>query len=158
MLLDGSEDGLVHWKPAEIGGCRGGTEVYQAEGIELCVGDRIRWTRNDGGLCRVNSQTAEVTAANGRAGDVPARGRAHARHERGRSTDPPYRPGWASTVHAFKGRTVDNVIAAIEANHANLTNKKSFYFVISRPAVRVRPPAPSNSLMQMRNIEFPGKR
>ena len=49
VLLDGSEDGLVHWKPAEIGGCRGGTEVYQAEGIELCVGDRIRWTRNDGG-------------------------------------------------------------------------------------------------------------
>ena len=65
MLLDGSEDGLVHWKPAEIGGCRGGTEVYQAEGIELCVGDRIRWTRNDGGLCRVNSQTVEVTAATG---------------------------------------------------------------------------------------------
>ena len=28
VLLDGSEDGLVHWKPAEIGGCRGGTEVY----------------------------------------------------------------------------------------------------------------------------------
>ena len=28
VLLDGSEDGLVHWKPAEISGCRGGTEVY----------------------------------------------------------------------------------------------------------------------------------
>ena len=27
MLLDGSEDGLVLWKPAEIGGRRGGTEV-----------------------------------------------------------------------------------------------------------------------------------
>ena len=55
MLLDGSEDGLVHWKPAVIGGCRGGNEVYRAEGIELRVGDRIRWTRNDGGLCLVNS-------------------------------------------------------------------------------------------------------
>ena len=42
MLLDGSEDGLVHWKPAEIGACRGATEVYRAEGIELRVGDRIR--------------------------------------------------------------------------------------------------------------------
>ena len=42
MLLDGSEDGLVLWKPAEIGEHRGGTEVYRAEGIELCVGDRIR--------------------------------------------------------------------------------------------------------------------
>ena len=65
MLLDGSEDGLVLWKPAEIGEHRGGTEVYQAGGIELCVGDRIRWTHNDGGLCLVNSQSAEVTAANG---------------------------------------------------------------------------------------------
>ena len=63
MLLDGSEDGLVHWKPAEIGGCRGGNEVYRAEGIELCVGDRIRWTRNDDGLCLINSQTAAVTTA-----------------------------------------------------------------------------------------------
>ena len=49
MLLDGSEDGLVFRKPAEIGGRRGGTEVNRAEGIELSVGDRIRWTRNDGG-------------------------------------------------------------------------------------------------------------
>ena len=44
--------------------CRGGTEVYRAEGIELCAGDRIRWTRNDGGLGLVNSQTAEGMAAN----------------------------------------------------------------------------------------------
>ena len=49
VLLDGSEDGLVLWKPAEIGGRRGGTEVNRAEGIELCVGDRIRGPRNDGG-------------------------------------------------------------------------------------------------------------
>ena len=42
MLHGGGEDGLVLWKAAEIGGRRGGTEVYRAEGIELCVGDRIR--------------------------------------------------------------------------------------------------------------------
>ena len=39
---------------------------------------------------------------------------------------------WASTVHAFQGRTVDNVIAAMEANHPNLTTQKSFYVEISR--------------------------
>ena len=39
---------------------------------------------------------------------------------------------WASTVHAFQGRTVDNVIAAMEANHAHLTTQKSFYIEISR--------------------------
>ena len=39
---------------------------------------------------------------------------------------------WASTVHAFQGRTVDTVIAAMEANHPNLTTQKSFYVEISR--------------------------
>ena len=39
---------------------------------------------------------------------------------------------WASTVHAFQGRTVDRAIAAIEANHPNLTNQKMLYVEISR--------------------------
>ena len=36
------------------------------------------------------------------------------------------------TVHGFQGRTVDNVIAVMEANHPNLTTRKSFYVEISR--------------------------
>ena len=39
---------------------------------------------------------------------------------------------WASTVHAFQGRTVDTVIAAMEANHPNLTTQKTLYVKISR--------------------------
>ena len=39
---------------------------------------------------------------------------------------------WASTVHAFQGRTVDNVIGAMEANHPHLTTAKAFYVEISR--------------------------
>ena len=35
-------------------------------------------------------------------------------------------------MHAFQGRTVDNVIAAAEANHPHLTTQKSFYVEISR--------------------------
>ena len=35
-------------------------------------------------------------------------------------------------MHAFQGRTVDNVIAAMEANHPNLTTAKAFYVEISR--------------------------
>ena len=50
-------------------------------------------------------------------------------------SDPQFRHldhAWASTVHAFQGRTVDNVIAAMEAKHPNLTTQKSFYVEISR--------------------------
>ena len=39
---------------------------------------------------------------------------------------------WASTVHAFQGRTVDTVIAAMEANHPNLSNLKTLYVEISQ--------------------------
>ncbi len=42
---------------------------------------------------------------------------------------------WASTVHAFRGRTVDTVIAAMEANHPNLTTQKTLYVEISRANV-----------------------
>ena len=115
VVLEGRDGGTVAWKPGEIGGRRGGSEVYRTEGIELRAGDRIRWTRNDAGLGLVNSRTAEVmSVANGRVSFRLEDGR---KLELGRN-DPQLRHldhSWASTVHAFQGRTVDNVIAAMEA-------------------------------------------
>ena len=132
VLLEGADGGTAAWKPAEIGGRKGGTEVYRAEGIELRAGDRIRWTRNDAGLGLVNSRTAEVAEVRD--------GRVTFQLEDGRKLelgtgDPQLRHldhAWASTVHAFQGRTVDNVIAAMEAWHPHLTTQKSFYVEISR--------------------------
>ena len=106
-------------------GHAGGVEVYRTEDIELRAGDRIRWTRNDAGLGLVNSQTAEVAAVRD--------GRVSFRLGDGRmldlaSGDPQLRHvdrAWASTVHAFQGRTVDTVIAAMEANHPHLTTHKA---------------------------------
>lgn len=37
-----------------------------------------------------------------------------------------------ATVHAFQGRTVDNVIAILDSTHAELTNQKTFYVEVSR--------------------------
>ncbi len=136
VLLDDGSGGTVAWKPEEIGGRRGGSEVYRAEEIELRAGDRIRWTRNDAGLGLVNSRTAEVLKV--------ADGRVTFRLEDGKTLelgkgDPQLRHldhAWASTVHAFQGRTVDNVIAAMEARHPHLTTQKSFYVEISRARER----------------------
>ena len=130
--LEGADGGSVAWEPGRLAARAGGVEVYRAEEIELRAGDRIRWTRNDAGLGLVNSGTAEVAAVRG--------GRVTFRLEDGRMLD--LAPGdpqlrhvdraWASTVHAFQGRTVDTVIAAMEANHKHLTTQKSFYVEISR--------------------------
>ncbi len=132
VLLEAPGGGTVAWKPSEIGGRRGGTEVYRRESIELRSGDRIRWTRNDKALGLVNSGTAEVLGIRN--------GRVTFRLEDGRRLtltpgDPQLRHldhAWCSTVHAFQGRTVDNVIAAMEANHPTLTTAKAFYVEISR--------------------------
>ena len=135
VILEGPNGSLkktVGWEPEKIGGRTGGAEVYKVEGIELRAGDRIRWTRNDRGLGLFNSHTAEVMGVNN--------GRVSFQLEDGRKlelekNDPQIRHldhAWASTVHAFQGRTVDSVIAAMEAGHPNLTTQKSFYVEISR--------------------------
>ena len=134
--LDGPEGSVVQWKPSQIGGRQGGTEVYRCESIELRAGDRIRWTRNEAAMGLVNSGMAEVTGVKN--------GRVSFQLEDGRSleldrNDPQLRHldrAWSSTVHAFQGRTVDNVIAAMEAKHPNLTTQKSFYVEISRARYR----------------------
>ena len=132
VMLEGPENQSVAWRPRLVGGRRGAVEVYRREGMELRAGDRIRWTRNDAGLGLVNSDTAEVMRVRGdrvafRLGD----GRTL---ELGRD-DPQMRHldhAWASTVHAFQGRTVDNVIAVMEARHPKLSTQKTFYVEISR--------------------------
>ena len=132
VTLAGTDGGTVAWEPGRVAARAGGVEVYKVESMELRAGDRIRWTRNDAGLGLVNSGTAEVTGV--------ADGRVSFRLEDGRMLDMNAGDAqlrhidraWASTVHAFQGRTVDNVIAAIEANHPNLTNQKMLYVEISR--------------------------
>ena len=132
VYLSSPEGGVVEWKPLRVGASRGAVEVYKSENIELRAGDRVRWTRNDTAHRLVNSHLAEVVEV--------GKERVSFRLEDGRTldmhrTDPQLRHldrAWASTVHAFQGRTVDNVIAVMEANHPHLTTQKSFYVEISR--------------------------
>ena len=132
VILEGRHGGEVRWEPGRIAARSGGVEVYRVERMELRQGDKVRWTRNDPDLGLMNSQAAEVTDVRG--------GRVTFRIEDGRvldmtSADPQLRHvdrAWASTVHAFQGRTVDTVIAAMEANHPDLTNQKTLYVEISR--------------------------
>ncbi len=46
VMLEGRSGEAIQWQPRRVGGRRGTVEVYRTETIELCAGDRIRWTRN----------------------------------------------------------------------------------------------------------------
>ena len=132
VKLEGKDGREIRWEPGLLAARTGGVEVYKVEHMELRQGDKVRWTRNDPDLGLMNSQAAEVTDVRG--------GRVTFRIEDGRvlemtSADSQLRHvdrAWASTVHAFQGRTVDTVIAAMEANHPELTNQKTLYVEISR--------------------------
>ena len=132
VILEGGRGREIRWEPRRLAARSGGVEVYRVEHMELRQGDKVRWTRNDPDLGLMNSQAAEVTDVRG--------GRVTFRIEDGRVLDMTTADSqlrhvdraWASTVHAFQGRTVDTVIAAMEANHPELTNQKTLYVEISR--------------------------
>lgn len=131
------DGGIVRWQPWRIAAGRAagrhpGCEVYRSEGLELRAGDRVRVTRNDKRTGLVNGQIARL------AGIEEDRVRFEL-EDGGTITlgegDPQLRfldHAWASTIHAFQGRTVNTVIAAMESRNPTLVNQKSLYVAISR--------------------------
>ena len=123
---------VVKWAPERLAAAKGGAEVYRGVAMELRSGDRVRWTRNDPGAGLVNGATATVERVE--------RNGVRFRLEDGSVTrlagsDPQMRHldhAWAATVHAFQGRTVDRIIAAMPAEHPQLTTQQAFYVAISR--------------------------
>ena len=132
VSLAGKDGHAVPWEPGRLAARTGGVEVYRPESLELRRGDRIRWTRNDFALGLVNSQTAEVIGVKRNAVTFRLEDGREMQLEKGDSQLRHIDRAWASTVHAFQGRTVDTVIAAMEANHPHLTTQKTLYVEISR--------------------------
>ena len=128
-----SENGdPVAWRPHLIAAAKGGVEVYRGEEMELRRGDRIRWTRNDPGSGLANGETAVVKSVEK---DSVRFGLENGSMVRVAGEDPQLRHmdrGWASTIHAFQGRTVDGIIAAMPTGNPDLTNQRAFYVAISR--------------------------
>ena len=123
---------IVKWAPERLAAAKGGVEAYRGVTMELRAGDRVRWTRNDPGAGLVNGAMATVERIE--------RGGVRFRLEDGSVTrlagsDPQMRHldrAWAATVHAFQGRTVDRIIAAMPAERPKLTTQQAFYVAISR--------------------------
>ena len=133
MLLH--PDGKPRWiRPA--GRSRYLLDVYETRPIEICAGDRIRWTRNDRKRSLINGERAEVEGI--------GKGRVRFRLADGRGLslrvdDPQLRHidhAWSSTVHRAQGSTAEGVIAVLDSSHGALTDQSTFYVEISRARER----------------------
>lgn len=105
--------------------------AFREQAKELAVGDAVRFTVNDYGRGVVNGDRAVVRAIDAERGLVTlAKGDGK---ELTLETSKPLHLdyGYASTVHAAQGQTVDRVL--VEADTRSLTaNESSYYVAISR--------------------------
>ena len=132
VVLSNARGNEMVWRPYMIAGAKGGVEVYRSEGMELRAGDWVRWTRNDPASGLANGETATVASIE--------KDGVRFRLKDGSVTkladgDPQLRHidrAFAATVHAFQGRTVDRIVAAMPSGNPNLTNQQAFYVAISR--------------------------
>ncbi len=128
-----SEDGrAVDWRLRQWGA--GKVQVFEAQRLELRVGDGIRFTRNDREAGRVNGARAEVTTvdAGTRTATVRgSRGKVQTLHLDA-ARDRHIAHGYVDTAFAAQGRTADHVIVHADSRATNLVDQKSFYVGISR--------------------------
>ena len=116
----------------ELAAAKGGVEVYRGEAMELRRSGRVRFMRNDPASGLTNGETATVESVE--------RGGVLSRLDDGKLTKLGQSDAqlwhidraFAATVHAFQGRTVDRILAAMPAANPNLVNQRAFYVSISR--------------------------
>ena len=123
---------VVEWKPGRIAAAKGGVELFRSESLELRSGDKVRFTRNDPASGLTNGQVAAVESVGKDGFGFRLEDGSPMKFGEG---DPQLRHldrAWAATIHAFQGRTVDRIIAAMPSGNANLVNQKSLYVAISR--------------------------
>ena len=122
----------LSWHPRQWGATQ--AQVYREEALELRVGDRVQFTRNDKAAKRVNGQLGDVIAID------PDRGFARVKLQGNRieaislerARDRHLSHAYVSTAFAAQGRTADRVFVNAESSAAHLLEQKSFYVALSR--------------------------
>jgi conjugative relaxase-like TrwC/TraI family protein len=128
-----SEDGReVDWRLRQWGA--GNAQAFVPQKLELKVGDRIQFTRNDREAGRINGGRGEVIRV-----DEATRS-ATIQASRGKTEtlsfdaarDQHIRHAYVDTAFAAQGRTADHVLIHADSKAVHLVDQKSFYVGISR--------------------------
>ena len=102
--------------------------IYQVQPINIAVGDRLRWTKNDRKTKTRNGQqfTVAEVLEGGAVRTVDESGQSQWFHMSGHQH---MDYAWVSTTYGSQGKTADRVLALMSEK---TTNRESFYVAVSR--------------------------
>lgn len=132
ITLKSEEGHEVDWRLRQWGA--GKVQTFEPQPLELKTGDRIRFTRNDREVGRVNGGRGEVIAVDEQmrtATIQTSRGRIETLSLNA-ARDRHIAHAYVETAFAAQGRTADHVMIHADSRAANLVDQKSFYVGISR--------------------------
>ncbi len=131
-------DSTREWKPGSLAALAGGVELHSNEPLELRVGDRVRWTRDDRSLGQSSSRPMRVEAVGGGQalfcltdGTVSELAVAdpRLRHLKHTRVSPPDAAQVGSAGH---------LITTVETSDPNLATKESLYGVLGAASGRAQ--------------------
>jgi conjugative relaxase-like TrwC/TraI family protein len=128
-----SNDGRdIDWRLRQWGA--GKSQAFATQSLELKTGDRIKFTRNDRELGRINGQRGEVKAIDqeARTASIKTTNGKTQTLALDNSRDSHIRHAYVETAFAAQGRTADHVMVHADSKASNLIDQKSFYVSISR--------------------------
>lgn len=122
----------IDWHPRQWGA--GKVEAFEAKPMELRIGDRVQFTRNDREAGRINGlggTVAGIDAATNRATVKLANGREQ-RLDLSDPRDAHLRHAYVQTAHAAQGQTAERVLVHADSRSINLVDQKMLYVALSR--------------------------
>ncbi|GGC31628.1 hypothetical protein GCM10007207_16420 [Asaia siamensis] len=156
LTLQGERGRDLAWHPRQWGA--GQAQLYREEALELRVGDRVQFTRNDKAAKRVNGQLGEVITIDSSQGLARVKLQSN-RIETitlERARDRHLSHAYVSTAFAAQGRTADRVFANAESSATHLLEQKSFYVALSRAKAESVLYTDDRSKMQLGLLERAG--
>lgn len=132
VALAGRDGRAVDWHPRQWGAAK--AEVFEPKPMDLRMGDRVQFTRNDREEGRINGLGGTVTGIDPTSGQATLK-LANGREQRLDLSDPRdthLRHAYVQTANAAQGQTAERVLIHADSRSTNLVDQKMLYVALSR--------------------------